>query len=151
MHFWCYLLDDWKQVIVEWWKNECHHKWTQNINCTSHSFGHNVMSFSTTATNLGFHLTDDMRIDAHVQDIYRKAYIDIRRISSIRHLLSIDATKTLLSAFVNPKLDFCNSLFYDSPMYLLWRSWKVQNKAARLLSQTKSHFTPSLVSALATH
>ena len=53
--------------------------------------------------NLRFHLTDDMRIEAHVQDICRKVHIDIRRISSIRHLLSIDATKTLLSAFVLPK------------------------------------------------
>ena len=44
-------------------------KCTQNLNCTSLSFGHNVISFSTTAKNLGFHFTDDMRIDTHVQDI----------------------------------------------------------------------------------
>ena len=75
-------------------------KCTKNLNCTSLSFGHNVISFSTTAKNLGFHFTDDMRIDMHVQDICCKVYIDIQRISSIRHLLSIDATKTLLSAFV---------------------------------------------------
>ena len=78
-------------------------KCTQNLNCTSLSFGHNVISFSTTVKNLGFHFTDDMRIDTHEQDICRKAYIDIRRISSIRHLITIDATKTLLSAFVLPK------------------------------------------------
>ena len=78
-------------------KTECllirPNKCTQNFNCTSLSFGHNVIPFSTTAKNLGFHFTDDMRIDAHVQDICRKDYIDIRRISSFRHLLSIDATK----------------------------------------------------------
>ena len=44
-------------------------KCTQNLNCTALSLEHNVMSFSTTAKNLGFHLTDDMRLDAHVQDI----------------------------------------------------------------------------------
>ena len=76
-------------------------KCTQYLNCTSLSFGHNVISFSTTAKNLGFHFTDDMRIDAHVQDICRKVYIDIRRISSIRHLLSIGATKTLPLCFQN--------------------------------------------------
>ena len=88
-------------------KTECllihPHKCTQHLNCISLSFGHNVISFSTTAKNVGFHFTDDMRIDAHVHDICRKVYIVIRRISSIRHLLSIDATKTLLSAFVHPK------------------------------------------------
>ena len=59
------------------------------------SFGYNVISFSTTAKNLGFHFTDGMRIDAHVQDICHKVYIDIRRITSIRHLLSILATNLL--------------------------------------------------------
>ena len=59
-----------------------------------------------------------MRTDAHEQDICRKVSIDIRRISSIRHL-SIDATETIPSAFVSPKLDYCDSLFYGSSMYIL--------------------------------
>ena len=139
-------------------KTECllihPNKCTQNLNCTSLSFEHNVISFSTTAKNLGFHFTDDMRIDAHVQNMCRKAYIDIRRISSIRHLLSIDATKTLLSAFVLPKLDYCNSLFFGSQMYMLERLQKVQKVCSKTyfsMSQAKSHFTPSHVSALAAH
>ena len=70
------------------------------------------------------------------------------RISSIRHLLSIDATKTLLSAFVLPKLDYCNSLFYGSPMYMLERLQKVQNSAARLIFQCRkqNHISPILMS-----
>ena len=105
------------------------------LNCSCLSFGHNVISFSTTAKNLGFHFTDDMRIDAHAYDICRKAYIDIRRISSIRHLLSIDATKTLHSAFVLPKLDYCNSLFHGNQMFMLERPQKVHHSAARLIFQ----------------
>ena len=101
---------------------------------------------------LQFHFTDDKRIDAHVQDICRKVYIDIRCISSIRHL-SIDATKTLLSAFVLPKLDYCNSLFYGSPMYMLERLQKVQSSAARLIFKCckQNHISPLLLSALAAH
>ena len=133
-------------------KTECFlirpNKCTQNINCTPLSFGHNVISFSTTAKNLGFHFTDDTRIDEHVPDICHKVYIDIRRISSIRHLLSIDATKTLLSAFVLPKLD-CNSLFYGSPMHMLERLQKVQNSAARLIVQChKQNHTSSIFTSL---
>ena len=85
-------------------KTECFlirpNKCTQNLNYTSFSFGHNVISFSTTAKTSDY--SDDMRIDAHVQDICNKVYIDIRCRSSVRHLLSIDATKTLLSAFMLP-------------------------------------------------
>ena len=123
-------------------------KCTKNLNCTFLSSGHNVMSFSTTAKNLGFHFTDDMRNDTHVQDICHKACIDIRRISSNRHLLSIDATKTLLSAFVLSKLDYCNYLFYGSPMYMLKRLQKVQNLAARLIFQCRkqNHISPLLMS-----
>ena len=130
-------------------KTECllirPNKCTQDLNCTSLSFGHNVVSFSTTAKNLGFHFTDDMRIDAHVQDICHKVYIDIWRISSI---LSIDATKTLLSAFVLPKLYYCNSLFYGNPTYMVERLQKVQSSAARLIFQCRkqNHISPLLMS-----
>ena len=109
-------------------------KCTQNLNCVSPSFGHNVMSFSTTAKNLGFHFTDDMIIDAHVQDTFRQVYIDIRRISYICHL-SIDATKTLLGAFVLTKFYYCDSLFFGSPMYMLKILQNVQNSTARLIYQ----------------
>ena len=95
------------------------------------------MSFSTTAKNLGSHFADDMIIDAHAQDICRKVNIEIRRISSIRHLLSNDSTNILLSAFVHPKLDHCNSLFYGSPMYMLERLQKVLISAARLMFQCR--------------
>ena len=126
----------------------CPSRCTQKLNCTSLSFGHNVISFTTTTNNLGCHFTDGMRIDAHVQDICRKANIDIRHISSTCHPLSIDATKTLLSAFVLPKLDYCNSLFYGSPMYMLERLQKVQYSAARLIFQCRKqcHVSPLLMS-----
>ena len=42
-----------------------------------------------------------------------------------------DATKTFVSAFMLPKLDYCNSIFYGSPMYVVERLWKVENRAAR--------------------
>ena len=75
--------------VVIMWSIYYIYKCTQNLTFTSLSFGHNVTSFSTTAKNLGFHFIDDMRIDAHVQDICRKVFTDIRCINSIRHLLSI--------------------------------------------------------------
>ena len=117
----------------------------QNLSCNFLSFGHNVISFSNTAKNLGFRFTSDMRIDAHVQDICRKVCIEI---NSIRHLLSIDATKTPLSAFVLPKLDYCNSLFYGSPMYILERLQKVKKSTARLIFQCRkqNHIPPLLMS-----
>ena len=89
-----------------------------------------------------------MRIDEHLQDICHKVYIDIQRIISICHLLSIEETKTLLSAFVLPKVDYCNSILYGNPMYMLEKFQKVQNSASRLIFQChkQSHISPLLMS-----
>ena len=96
-----------------------------------------------------------MRFDAHVQDICCKAYIDIRRISYIRHVLSIDATKSLLSVFVQPRLDYCNSLIYRSLYCTVHKFFSerpyLSSKTNFSVSQTNSHFTPSDISALAVH
>ena len=55
----------------------------------------------------------------------------------------------MLSAIVFPKLHYCNSLFYGSPMYMLERLQKAQNSAARLFFQSHnqnhiSHLLKSL-------
>ena len=66
-------------------------------------------------------------------NLVRSANFELRRISSIRHLLSTDATKTLVSAFVLSRLDYCNSLLFGCPQCLLNKLQKVQNNAARLV------------------
>ena len=66
------------------------------------------------------------------------------RINSIRHYLSVQATKTLVSAFVFSRLDYCNSLLSGCPPYLLNRLQKVQNNAACLILKAPKtdHITP---------
>ena len=80
--------------------------------------------------------------------ICRSAYCELRRISTIRHYLSPEATKVLVSAFVLSKLDYCNSLLIGSPDYLLEKLQKVQNSAARLVFRAKGrdHVKPLLQS-----
>ena len=50
--------------------------------------------------------------------------------------------------FVLPKLDYFNSIFYGSPMYMLERLQKGQNSAARLIFQCRkqNHISPLLMS-----
>ena len=54
-------------------------------------------------------------------------------ISSVRCLLFTDATKTLVSAFVLSRLDYCNCLLSVCPPCLLDKLQKVQNNAVRLV------------------
>ena len=86
----------------------------------------------THARNLGITISSNTTTDKHVSNICRSAYAEFRRISSIRHLLTVNATKTLLSAFVLSKLDYCNSLLCGSPQFILDKLQRVHNSAARL-------------------
>ena len=71
----------------------------------------------------------------HVSNLVRSANFELRRISSIRHLLSTDATKTLVSAFFFfffHVLIIANLLF-GCRQYFLNKLQKVQNNAASLV------------------
>ena len=62
----------------------------------------------------------------------RSAYSELCHIITIRHLLSVDSTKTLVSAFSLSRSDYCNSLLSRCPKQLIEKLQKVQNSAARL-------------------
>ena len=65
--------------------------------------------------NLGVTLDCLLTMKTHVSNLVRTANFELCRISSIRHLLSTHATKTLVYAFVLSRLDYCNSLLFDCP------------------------------------
>lgn len=74
------------------------------------------------------------------------AYGEIRRIGGIRQYLTVEVTKTLVSAFVLSRLDFCNSLLSGCNKKYLHKLQLVQNSAARLIfrSKRRDHITPLL-------
>ena len=70
-------------------------------------------------------------------------YLELRRINSIRRCLSQVAFKTLISAFVLSRIDYCNSLLASCPKLLIHKLQKVQNDAARLICRTPKSYLPS--------
>ena len=110
-----------------------------NPQTTSIHIGDTDILFSLQAKNLGVTLTNNLSMEKHVTNICRSAYIEIRRISNIRHYLTIDATKTLLCAFGLSKLDYCNSLLSGSPKHHFDKLQKVQNAAAILVFKALQH------------
>ena len=60
-------------------------------------------------------------------------YLEIRRSSSVRQHLSVEATKTLLSSLALSRLDYCNALLAGSPQVLLDKLQRVINCSARLI------------------
>ena len=60
--------------------------------------------------------------------------------------LTIEATKTLISAFVLSRLDYCNGLYVNCPAETLDKLQRVQNNAARLVLRVprSDHISPHL-------
>ena len=108
--------------------------------------GDATVSFSKSAKNLGVILDSNLTMHAHVANVIRSVNFELRRISTIRHFLSIEATKTLVSAFVLTRLDYCNGLLINCSHDLIQRLQKVQNSAARLVLRVprRDHITPHL-------
>ena len=96
--------------------------------------------------NLGVTLDSNLSMSQHISNACKAAYIQIRHISSIRHLLTTQATQTLVCSLVLSRLDYCNSLLSGCPQYLLDKLQKVQNAAARLVCKAKKsdHIHPIL-------
>ena len=91
-------------------------------------------------------LDSNLSMSQHISNTCKAAYIQIRHISSIRHLLTTQATQTLVCSLVLSRLDYCNSLLSGCPQYLLDKLQKVQNAAARLVCKAKKsdHIHPIL-------
>ena len=75
------------------------------------------------------HLT----INAHVANIARKCYFELRRLASIRRFLTSTATATLVSAFALSRIDYCNSLLFGSAHNVTPHLQRIQNYAARVI------------------
>lgn len=110
--------------------------------------GNFTIEFSTSAKNLGVIIDRHLTMHSHIQNLIRTLNFELRRISTIRHFLSTKATQTLVSSFILSRLDYCNTLFYGCPDYLLLRLQKIQNNAARLTLRVpkSAHITPHLKS-----
>ena len=82
----------------------------------------------------------------HVNAVCQSSFFHLRNIGFISKYLTYDAAKIIIDAFVVSKLDYCNSLLYGLPSYLIRKLQHVQNSAARLVNQCPRfcHITPVL-------
>ena len=72
-------------------------------------------------------------MNAHVSNIARTCYFELRRLASIRWFLTSTATATLASAFALSRCDHCNSMLFGSTHDVTSHLRRIQNNAARVL------------------
>ena len=64
-----------------------------------------------------------------------------RAIRHIRHLLTQDLAQTLACSLILSRIDYCNAVLYGAPSGTIQKLQRVQNNAARIVSQAprRSH------------
>ena len=100
---------------------------------TSITIGNAQIPFKQSVKNLGFTLDCHLTMNAHVSNIARTCYYELRRWASIRRFLTSTATATLVSAFVLSRIDYCNSLLFGSTNDVTSHLQRIQNYAARVI------------------
>ena len=100
---------------------------------TSITIGNAQFSFTQSVKNLGFAFDCHLTMNAHVSNIARTCYFELRRLSSIRRFLTSTATATLVSAFAFSRIDYCSSLLLGSTHDVTSHLQRIQNYAARVI------------------
>ena len=100
---------------------------------TSITIGNAQIPFKQSVKNLGFTSDCHLTMNAHVSNIARTCYFELRRLTSIRRFLTSTATATLASVFVLSKIDYCNSLLFGSTHDVTSHRQRKQNYAARII------------------
>ena len=94
---------------------------------TSITIGNAQISFKQSVKNLGFTLDYCLTMNAHVSNIARTFYFELRRLASIRKFLTNTTTATLVSAFVLSRIDYCNSMLFGSTHDVTSNLQRMQN------------------------
>ena len=74
---------------------------------------------SSSARNIGVIFDQSLCMVPHVNAVCQSSFSHLRNIGFIRKYLTYDAAKIIIHAVVVSKLDYCNSLLYGQPSYLI--------------------------------
>ena len=84
-------------------------------------------------------------MEQHINNICKTAYFHIFNIGKIRRYLTQEAAEQIVHAFITSKLDYCNSLLCGLPAASTKKLQRLQNIAARIVTQSRAeHITPVL-------
>ena len=100
---------------------------------TSITIGNAQIPNRHSVKNLVFIYDCHLTMNAHVSNIARTYYFELRRLASIRRFLTSTATATLVSAFDLSRIDYCNSLLFGSTHDVTSHLLRKQNYAARVI------------------
>ena len=100
---------------------------------TSITIGNAQIPIKQSVKNLGLTLDCHLTRSAHVSNIARTCYFELRRLASLRRLLISTANATLVSAYVLSRIDYCKSPQFGSTHDGTSHLQRIQNYAAGVI------------------
>jgi len=103
-------------------------------------FPRNILSHSITPSNtvrnLGVTFDRDFNFRKHVSLTCRSCFYHICDLRRIRRYISLSVAKTIATAFITSRLDYCNSLLYNIPSKDILKLQCVQNYLVRVVKRS---------------
>lgn len=97
--------------------------------------------------NLGVLLDHNLSFKDQIHHVVRLAGYHLKNIAFIKKYLDKRTLKMLVHNYVISRLDYCNSLYYGLPNYILKKLQNIMNRAARLIDglPPRDRITPVLI------
>ena len=116
------------------------------VNIDSLTVGSIDVAPVTVARNLGTWFDSNLNLQGQIHNTCKSGFFHLYNIWRIRKYLSQESARTLVHAFIIGRIDYCNSLLFGLPSVHLLKLQRLQNAAARLISNVPrySHITPGL-------
>ena len=105
----------------------------QKYEITSINIAGNLIVISYLIWYLGVWLNPTLNFKTHITKNCQAAMLNFTKIRSIHHLLTQDATSSLVLSLCISHLNYCNSVLYALPNISLNRLQRVQNMCAHLV------------------
>ena len=118
----------------------------EKVSVAELSVGDTSVAPDSTARNLGVLFDRNLKFDAQITKTCCAGYYYLYNIRKIRKYLTLDSTRCLVHTLVMGRVDYCNSLLYGLPRNNINKLQRLQNMAARLITNTPRfcHTTPVL-------
>ena len=97
------------------------------------SISRNILEYVEVCKLLGEHLHENLKWDEQVKDICKSCYGTIRILMKIKNFTDFKLRKQLVESLVLSKLNYCDTVFYSLPDFLLKRLQRLQFVAASFI------------------